>query len=245
MRIYARLFYNNIESFLANTFRVFRKITADADWHAMVRDFVDRHRAESPYFSQIPEEFLQYLGARLLAEQDAPSNAGGQHRDAATRGRVGGTGSWPPARSTVAIPPFALELCHYEWVEMALDLAPDATCEFDDDSIAIDDALALSPLAWPLRYVYPVRRIGPDLQPVDPPAAPTWLIGWRDRHDKVAFMSSNAVTTRLLQLIAEGTSNGEAFETIATEIDAPVDRIAEKGLDILERLHRCDIVVRA
>ena len=61
MRIYARLFYNNVESFLANAFRVFRSITDDEQWHALVRGFLRGHRAESPYFSHIPEEFLQYL----------------------------------------------------------------------------------------------------------------------------------------------------------------------------------------
>jgi len=217
MQIYADLVYNNIESFIAKTFPVFREITDDVPWHAMVRDFIREHRAESPYFSQISEEFMQYLDERMKR---------------------------PDARESPLIPPFALELCHYEWVEMALDLAPDADCQFDDEPIRPDDALALSPLAWPLRYDYPVRRIASDYQPTKPPNAPTWLIGWRNRHDRVRFMASNATTIRLLKLIDEGSSNSRAFEVLADEIDASPERVVETGLATLNRLHGHDIVVR-
>ena len=217
MRIYARLVYDNIESFIAKTFPVFRGLTDDKAWHRLVRDFVSHHHAETPYFTQICEEFMQYLDERMGAEasSDAPS-----------------------------IPPFALELCHYEWVEMALDLAPDADCEFDDHPVEADDHLALSPLAWPLRYAYPVRHIGRDHQPSSPPDAPTWLIGWRDREHRVHFMASNAATIRLLKLIDEGSSNRDAFKTVAAEIGASPARVAETGLATLNRLHGHDIVVR-
>ena len=217
MRIYAELFYNNIESFVAKTFPVFREITDDDSWHRLVRDFIREHRAESPYFTHISEEFMQYLDERMK------------------RGA---------ACAEVPIAPFALELCHYEWVEMALDLAPDADCEFDDEPVHPDDALSLSPLAWPLRYAYPVRRIASDYQPTEPPDAPTWLIGWRNRHDRVRFMSSNAATIRLLKLIDEGSSNRRAFEVLAEEMDTSPERVAETGLATLNRLHRHDIVVR-
>ena len=216
MRIYAELFYNNIESFIAKTFPVFREITADDAWHGLLRGFVRDHHAESPYFTHICEEFMQYLDARMKCG-DA---------------------------EVAPVPPFALELCHYEWVEMALDLAPDADCVFDDDPVSPDEALALSPLAWPLRYVYPVREIGSDHQPATPPDAPTWLIAWRDRDDRVRCMASNAVTIRLLKLIDEGTILHRAFELLAGEIGAAAERIADTGLATLNRLHSHDIVVR-
>ena len=218
MQIYAELFYNNIESFIAKTFPVFREIADDDSWHRLVRDFIREHRAESPYFTHICEEFMQYLDDRM------------KRPDAFTE--------VPP------IPPFALELCHYEWVEMALDLAPDADCEFDNEPVHLDDALALSPLAWPLRYAYPVRQIGTDYQPTEPPDAPTWLIGWRNREDRVRFLSSNAVTIRLLKLIDDGSACREAFGVIAAEIGASPERVAETGMATLNRLHSHDIVVR-
>ena len=218
MRIYKDLFYNNIESFIAKTFPAFREITDDDSWHRLIRDFIREHSAESPYFTHISEEFMQYLDERM------------KRPDA--------------ARELWQIPPFALELCHYEWVELALDLAPDADCEFDDEPVHADDALALSPLAWPLRYAYPVRQIASDYQPAEPPDTPTWLIGWRNRHDRVRFMSSNATTIRLLKLIDEGNSNSRAFGALAKEIGASRERVVETGLATLNRLHGHDIVVR-
>ena len=218
MRIYRDLFYNNIESFIAKTFPVFREITDDDCWHGLVRDFIRAHRAESPYFTHISEEFMQYLDERMKrpdAASDLPQ-----------------------------VPPFALELCHYEWVEMALDLAPDADCVFDDEPVQPDEALALSPLAWPLRYAYPVREISSDYLPTEPPDTPTWLIGWRNRHDRVRFMASNAATIRLLKLLDDGRPISHAFEELAGEIDASYERVVETGLATLNRLHGHDIVVR-
>jgi len=61
MAIYRELFYNNVESFLCNSFPVLRTLLADADWHSLVRDFYSRHRSHSPLFLEIPHEFLSYL----------------------------------------------------------------------------------------------------------------------------------------------------------------------------------------
>ncbi len=61
MAIYQTLFYNNIEGFIANAFPVLRAITADSDWHAMIRDFMITHRCKTPLFHEIAREFLTYL----------------------------------------------------------------------------------------------------------------------------------------------------------------------------------------
>jgi hypothetical protein len=61
MAVYAELFYNNIQDFLANAFPVLRKIHPDQQWHALVRDYFATHRARTPLFHELPREFLQYL----------------------------------------------------------------------------------------------------------------------------------------------------------------------------------------
>ncbi|MEQ1621545.1 MAG: putative DNA-binding domain-containing protein [Methylococcales bacterium] len=61
MAMYRQLFYNNIDSFLASTFPVLRKILNDAQWQALTEDFFANHHNQSPFFSEIPEEFLGYL----------------------------------------------------------------------------------------------------------------------------------------------------------------------------------------
>ncbi len=61
MAIYRDLLYRNVESFMANSFPVLRKIMADAAWHALIRDYFHTHQARTPLFPKMPYEFLQYL----------------------------------------------------------------------------------------------------------------------------------------------------------------------------------------
>ena len=64
MKIYRELFYNNVEGFLANAFPVLRRITPDAGWHALVREFFARHRSHEPLFHRVAAEFLKHLERR-------------------------------------------------------------------------------------------------------------------------------------------------------------------------------------
>lgn len=61
MAIYKRLFYDNIESFCANSFKSFRAKVDDEYWHTLVRGFIKHHECATPYFREIPNEFLKYL----------------------------------------------------------------------------------------------------------------------------------------------------------------------------------------
>lgn len=72
MEIYRGLLYRNVESFIANSFPVIRRILSDDDWHAMIRDYFSRHEAHTPLFPGMPREFLQYLEQERRAEKDPP-----------------------------------------------------------------------------------------------------------------------------------------------------------------------------
>jgi hypothetical protein len=61
LKIYENLVYNNIEGFISGGFPVLRSLYDNADWHALVRLFVDQHRCHTPYFLEISQEFLQFL----------------------------------------------------------------------------------------------------------------------------------------------------------------------------------------
>ena len=61
MTIYQELFYNNIQGFIASGFPVIRKLMDDKSWHAMVRDFMIKHKSKTPLFHEIAREFLSYL----------------------------------------------------------------------------------------------------------------------------------------------------------------------------------------
>lgn len=61
MKIYNELVYNNIESFLLTCFPVLRKALGVRRWAQLVRTFIATHRSHSPFFRQIPDEFIQFL----------------------------------------------------------------------------------------------------------------------------------------------------------------------------------------
>lgn len=219
LRVYAELFYNNVQGFLATAFPVLRRITPDQRWHAMVRDFFARHQSHEPLFHRIAHEFLRYL-------------------ERERRGR-GARGDFP----------FLRELVHYEWVELALSVAPDdlATVAADPAGDLLARVPVLSPLAWPLTYAFPVHRISPEFLPARPGAAPTHLVVWRDRRDDVRFMEANAVTARLLELMRRRPAPGRVLLTrIARELRHPQPGVVvEQGAAILEDLRARDIVLGA
>jgi len=61
LKIYQDLVYNNIEGFISGGFPVLHSLYEDADWHQLVRAFIDQHRCHTPYFLEISQEFLQFL----------------------------------------------------------------------------------------------------------------------------------------------------------------------------------------
>lgn len=215
LRIYAELFYNNVEGFLAGAFPVLRRITPDRRWHAMVRDFFARHESHQPLFHGIAAEFLKYL----------------EHERGAVRGD----------------PPFLRELAHYEWVELALSVAEleltPALADPNGDLLA--GVPVRSPLAWPLRYAFPVHRLGPDCQPKRPGPQPTDLVVYRNRQDEVKFLEINAVTARLLELMQGRRRSGRALlARIARELGHPQpEAVIAQGAAILAGLRERDIVL--
>ncbi|HWP00695.1 MAG TPA: putative DNA-binding domain-containing protein [Methylococcus sp.] len=73
MALYRELVYNNLENFLGTAFPVLRRILRGPRWNALVEDFLASHRCTTPYFAEIPEEFLSYLAEeRAGSENDPP-----------------------------------------------------------------------------------------------------------------------------------------------------------------------------
>jgi hypothetical protein len=70
MAVYNELFYNNIEGVLCSAFPVIRSIYSEENWHAMVRHFFSRHRAMTPFITELPQEFLGYLQNERVSHYD-------------------------------------------------------------------------------------------------------------------------------------------------------------------------------
>ncbi|HCU53958.1 MAG TPA: DUF2063 domain-containing protein [Gammaproteobacteria bacterium] len=110
--------------------------------------------------------------------------------------------------------PYLLELAHYEWMELALDIEPTEIPETGADPHG--DLLAgipvLNPLARMLTYGYPVHRIGPDFRPKDPDTVPNRLIMVRQRDHGIGFLEINPLVARLFEALRENhTDSGQAL----------------------------------
>lgn len=121
--------------------------------------------------------------------------------------------------------PWLLELAHYEWVELALDLSEASVADAPHDAAGdlLSGAPVLSPLAWPLAYTWPVHRLSPAFQPDAPPEAATFLLVQRDDGFKVRFSELSPLSFRLLQRLSDepGLSGHEQLQALAAEALAP------------------------
>lgn len=147
-------------------------------------------------------------------------------------------------------PQFLLELAHYEWVELALDVSeadePKSVSVHGElgDQELLEQQLNLSPVAWPLSYEYPVHRISPDYQPDGAPESATFLVVYRHQED-IKFLESNAITVRLLLLISEskGGDLAQVFESLAKELNyADVSQLQSFGIGLIRDLMDKNVV---
>lgn len=210
--IYRELVYNNIEGFVAGAFPVLHRLYPSSAWHAMVRDFIVKHRAQTPYFLEISQEFLAYL--------------------------------WEERGTLEEDPPFLLELAHYEWVELGLDIATAILPEFRDlPENLLDTRVIVSPLVMNLVYQYPVHKISPSYRPDSTEL--TYLVVYRNAEDKVKFMESNALTHRLLYLLQE--PHERSLKAVLTQIAEELDHknpslLLEAGESLIKQLHGLSII---
>ncbi len=213
MAMYRALFFNNIEGFLSGNFPVLRALLNDEQWLALTQDFYAKHPCHTPYFLQIPAEFLSYLQHERQGEDDFP---------------------------------FMLELAHYEWVEMALATSEEEVVTHDKNlNELLNLAIALSPLAWPLAYQYPVHKIGPDFLPLAASAQPTFIVVYRNALDDVNFIEITALTYRMLELIQaqEAILTADCLQQLAVESQHPnPELIISSGLEILKTLAEKTII---
>lgn len=72
MKVYTELLYNNVEGFLLSCFPVIRQVLGARRWTKLVHAFFATHRSHTPYFRQIPDEFIQYLQGEWDAGEDYP-----------------------------------------------------------------------------------------------------------------------------------------------------------------------------
>lgn len=145
-------------------------------------------------------------------------------------------------------PPFLHALAHYEWLELALDVAEEeipGAPAVDPDGDLLVQAPVVSPLAVLHASHWPVHRIGPDHRPAAPLAEPVFLIVYRDRADQVRFMELNALAAGLFMRLREqsGVAGREILAALAAGTGHPDPAaLAGEALVLLEAWRARDII---
>ena len=145
-------------------------------------------------------------------------------------------------------PPFLRELAHYEWVELALQIAQvePPPADLQRDGTLLEGVPVLSPLAWPLAYAWPVPELGPDHQPRVPPAQPTLLLLRREADGSVRFSRLSPLAFRLAQRLSEAPHlTGRAqLEALAAEAGVrEAEDFVGQGLTLLEQFRQTGVVL--
>ena len=215
MRIYTRLFYNNIESFCGASFKRAKAVLGNEPWHELIRDFVHRHVSSSPFFCEIQDEFLEFLVTECKDHD---------------------------------LPPFLVELCHYEWHQLHLLLAPSDISERILREVSEDTQLVLSPLAYNLVYDWQVHKIDEKNIPIEKPKSRTHLIVYRNAEHKINHIESKVNIARLLDCLKEcqtaATALGEFLATSFPHVSKDqIEPLYEEAYAALRELAQREIVV--
>jgi len=139
MGVYNELLYNNIEGFLLSCFPVLRKVMGSRKWTRLVRSFMARHRSHTPYFRQIPDEFIQFL-------QNEREHADG-HPDYLLE----------------------LAHYEWIELVLSISNRDESLPAFDKDGDLINGRPLINPVLANLSYRYPVHRIKPRMKVAEAP----------------------------------------------------------------------------
>lgn len=208
MRVYNELLYNNLEGFLLACFPVLHRILGKRKWAKLVREFFAEHRCHTPFFRQIPDEFIHYLQqTRGLREGDPAFLLELAHYE------------WIE---------LALSVSH-----QAADME-----HIDPNGDLLEAPPAFNPVLALLTYAFPVHRIGPRFKPSAPGATPTCILVFRNTDFQVRFIELNPVAARLVALLqAKKHAARQALRRIARELKhSDPAAVIKGGLDILTRL---------
>lgn len=221
--VYRDLVFNNVESQLSTSFPVIHSVLSEEHWHALVREFLRDYRAQTPYFSQLSAEFVDFLSHRSSHAKDE--------------------------NEALNTPDFLLELAHYERVELdlfMLDREPSSHLpELATEERLLTSAITLCNVALPLVYHYPVHQISPDFQPSEPPAQPTCLLLFQDDQEEVRFFELQPLAYHLVIKLAENqhSTGYDLLTELAESLQLPTtEQFYEQGAGLLKQLHALGVL---
>ena len=216
MAIYRKLFFNNLFNLLGTFFPVLRKIHSDDQWRHFIRGFLQHHQAQTPYFLQLPEEFLAYLQNEFEpGDEDYPFLLELAHYE-------------------------------YAELALAVSEDEDDLTGVDPDGDLLAEVPVKSVLSWTYGYHYPVHRISPDYLPDEQTEQGIYLALYRGEDGKVGFLELNAITAALLDDIENNDqklSGEQLLRALAEKIHYPdTDALVAHGADALREMRQLEIL---
>ena len=216
MAIYRSLFFNNLYNLLGTFFPVLRKISSDEQWRHLIREFMKIHRAKTPYFLELPEEFLAFLQSEYRPlDDDYPFLTELAHYE-------------------------------YVELALRVSPNENDLADIDPNGDLLTGVPVKSVLTWAFAYQFPVHRISKDFLPTEATEQPSYLAIYRGNDDKVRFLELNPVTAALLDAVENNQANlsGEdLLRELATRIHYPdVDALVSHGADALLEMRQFDIL---
>ena len=208
MKVYSELLYNNLEGFLLSCFPVCRAILGKRRWTRLARAFFRDHACHSPYFRQIPEQFLGYLQSGACPLEDLP----------------------PFLPELAHYEWVELEL---DTSDRDRDLPA-----HDPGGDLWSGRPLVNPVLRVLAYRWPVQRLSPRYRPHTPPDEATFILAFRDAALRVCFSQINAATARLVSLLLEAPelSGERALARLEAELGLARGALRAAGRQILVEL---------
>jgi hypothetical protein len=142
--------------------------------------------------------------------------------------------------------PFLPEFMHYEWLELAVSVAPGELNEQELDVAGnlMEGIPVLNPTSELACYHYAVHRIGPEFRPQQSDDQLHCYLLYRNAEDEVRFIQLNPVSARLLELLQQHQLSGrEALLQIAREIEfRDPESLLKMGSQQLQEFHQAGVL---
>lgn len=213
--VYRELVHNSVAGLLRGNFPVLARTLGDAAWRALVADFLLEHRAQTPLFPEIGEEFIAFLESR----QD----------------RGSADSAWLPELAHFEWVELALDIDSAE---------PDREA-FDPEGDLLEGIPLLSPLAVVLVYRYAVHRMVEGQAPSAPESVPVCLVAARDAAGQVRCSETTPFTVKLIERLEDETlrSGREQLLALAAEAGASLEGVLTEGAALLRQLRAQGVIL--
>lgn len=214
--VYQELVYNGIANFIANSFPVLRKITADDAWHHMLHDYICNHQSRTPLFPKMPLEFLHYLQYACPQHPEYPDFI------------------------------LELATYEWSSTCIKLDVREIDMHGIDTEGDLLMGVPVLNPVIMPQTYKYPVHQIGPNFIPDKPSEVPVYLLVYRRKNDRTSFIELNPVSARLVECIQTNDNKigMQLLQMIVEELNHPEPQVVIKsGHEMMLEMQRKDIIL--